>query len=261
MSLLYPCEKCSTCSIKTCMAIRIPSNNVSTTLNSNDGHKQGLMGGHDPGNSLAHRSALPLCAGWHHPQCGCQVLACHPANGWTTKSFQFGTKAQLGAWACSPIPAFKQQEQRALPTSPHRSSTTRKTWLRRRLPTAAPEAIAVRTASSIFPRQWRLTKLFMAPPFFIPPPSVPSDRCLLQYCKCVCCISRYATGCMSRRSLAALLVHEDRPLYMVYRYLQRTLTACSSCLNPVEHFQGIHLGIQGPLLPCRSGFGGDWCLV
>jgi hypothetical protein len=117
-----------------------------------------------------------------------------------------GQKPNLGAWACSPIPAFKQQEQRALPTSPHRSSTTRKIWRRRRLPAAAaPEAIAVRTASSIFPRQWRLTKLFMSPLFFFPLPSVPSDHCLPQYCKCVCCIRQYATGRMSRRSLAALL--------------------------------------------------------
>jgi hypothetical protein len=52
---------------------------------------------------------------------------------------------------------------------------------------------------------------FLFPTLFFPPPSVPSDRCLLQYCKCVCRTCRYVTGCISRRRLAVLL---QLPFYL-----------------------------------------------
>jgi hypothetical protein len=41
----------------------------------------------------------------------------------------------------------------------------------------------------------------------------------------------------------------------------KALTLCAAWHHLVEHLQGLHLGIQGPLLVCSSGFGGDRCLV
>jgi hypothetical protein len=52
---------------------------------------------------------------------------------------------------------------------------------------------------------------FLFPTLFFPPPSVPSERCLLQCCLCVCRTCRYVTGCISRRRLAVLL---QLPFYL-----------------------------------------------
>jgi hypothetical protein len=52
---------------------------------------------------------------------------------------------------------------------------------------------------------------FLVPTLSFPPPSVPSDRCLLKYCKCVCRTCRYVTGRISRRRLAVLL---QLPFYL-----------------------------------------------
>jgi hypothetical protein len=162
MSLLFPCQKCSACSIETCMAIRIPKNDVSITLIGNDVHKLGLW--------AAMTTATCGPAGMHclRAQVGIThgvaarclpvlstLLATPPMVGRLNPS-NLGHKPFLVAWACCPIPAFEQQKQRALATYPHRSSSTRSIRRRSRLSTAAPEAIAVWAVSSILPRQWRV---------------------------------------------------------------------------------------------------------